>query len=290
MNAARIERQFPEVDTKSVSDVQQEVIQIFLRLFPRSDPACIKTAFELLEDAFSGRYPGYQAIDAKYHDFEHTLQGTLCFARLLEGYQLTRQTPPLTRRMFELAVLAILLHDTGYLKTTGDRQGTGAKYTLTHVIRSAEFAAQLLREQGFSPSEIQSIQNMIRCTGVNADLASIPFQSEIEMKVGFALGTADLLGQMAANDYIDKLGILFQEFDESNRYNNRFTGPGTFRSAVELQRNTPSFWEKYVIPKIKGDFMGLYHHLERAGGENLYIQKIEDNIRELRHRLDTLAA
>src|SRR5690606_10931 len=105
--------------------------------------------------------------------------------------------------MVELGLLAILMHDTGYLKRRDDTGGTGAKYTLIHVERSMEFAAELLRENHFTDSEINAVQNMIRCTGVNVNLAAIPFQSEEERIAGFALGTADLLGQMAAKDYVD---------------------------------------------------------------------------------------
>jgi len=84
-------------------------------------------------------------------------------------------------------VLAILLHDTGYLKKRDDTDGTGAKYTVTHVHRSGEFAAQLLGERGFNATDIYAVQNMIRCTGVDATLSVIPFQSEIERVVGHAL-------------------------------------------------------------------------------------------------------
>ena len=56
---------------------------------------------------------------------------------------------------------------------------------------------------------------MIFCTGINAALDKIPFQSEAEKIVGFALGTADLLGQMAADDYVEKLPVLYAEFAEA---------------------------------------------------------------------------
>jgi hypothetical protein len=290
MKRAFQEKQFAEVDTKSVPAVRREVISIFQSLFPNADPSCINLAFKWVDDAFSGRYADYQAIDTKYHDFEHTLQGTLCFVRLLCGYQAEGTQPSLTQRLFELGVIAILFHDTGYLKKKDDQQGTGAKYTLTHVSRSSEFAARLLGEYGFPEADIHSVQNMIRCTGLNADLRSIPFQSEVEQNMGFALGTADLLGQMAAEDYIEKLSILFQEFDESNRFNGRTSGPGVFQSAAELRRNTPLFWEKYVLPKIKRDFIGLYRFLEPADGENPYLRKIEANIGKLKDELDGVPA
>lgn len=286
-----METLYPEVDTRDIAATHEAVAEIYREAYPHGSDV-IDRAFDWAEAAFSGRYADYQAIDAKYHDLEHTLQGTLCFARLLAGYKKANAEPRLTQRMFELGIIAILLHDTGYLKKRDDTQGTGAKYTLTHVARSAEFAAVLLRNNGFKPEEIKAVQNMIRCTGVNANLAAIPFQSEIERRVGFALGTADLLGQMAADDYIDKLGILYQEFEESNRFNNRTAGPGVFTSAEDLRSKTPLFWEKYVLPKINNDFLGLYRYLASPDpdGRNEYIERIRANIERLERQLGAKAA
>src|SRR3954469_9623163 len=143
---------FREVDTKDPGAVRAEVIAIYVSLFPGSSSEFLKFAFQWAEECFSGRHSDYQAIDAKYHDFEHTLQVTLCYARLLEGYKRAQVSAALTARMFELGLLAILLHDMGYLKQRKDIQGTGAKYTLTHVSRSTEFGAKLLREKGFTES------------------------------------------------------------------------------------------------------------------------------------------
>jgi len=273
------------VDTKDLDAVRSEVARIYQELFPSGRPGFVNETFGWVTDAFAGRYSDFQKIDAKYHDLEHTLQGTLAFARLLWGYKEASAEPLLTQRAFELGLLAILLHDTGYLKRRADAGGTGAKYTLVHVSRSAEFAAGLLKEKGFAPNEIRSIQNMIRCTGVNADLGSIPFADELERRVGFALGTADLLGQMAAPDYIEKLEILFLEFEESNRYSGKGTGSGLFNSAAELRRNTPVFWEKYVLPKIENDFIGLYRFLDDRNGRNKYIDRIQANIARLQQEL-----
>jgi hypothetical protein len=278
-----------DVDTKDRDAVRTEVAQIYRELFPGGSAQFVDDAFKRIVDAFEGRFDGYQPIDAKYHDLEHTLQGTLAFARLLKGYSSARARPELTRSAFELGLLAILLHDTGYLKERSDREGTGAKYTLVHVTRSAEFAKKLLTENKFSPLEVRAVQNMIRCTGVNTDLASIPFHDDLERQVGFALGTADLLGQMAAPDYIDKLQTLYQEFEEANRYSSKRSGD-TFANADELRRKTPEFWEKYVLPKIENDFRGLYRFLAVASGRNPYIEAIEANISRLRQELKTTAA
>lgn len=277
----------PAVDTKDAATVQHEVSRIFTQLFPSADGRFIAHAFAGFENAFAGRTPGYEAIDARYHDLEHTLQGTLCLVRLLQARQLAQAEPLLTDRMFELALLAILLHDTGYLKRSGDAEGTGAKYTLTHVRRSADFAREFLTGRGYSNGDVAAVQNMIRCTGVNADLASIPFADDLERTLGFALGTADLLGQMAADDYVEKLPVLYEEFAEAVRYN---VGQGSksiaFKSAEDLMRNTPLFWEHYVWPKINEDFAELYRYLNDPypDGPNVYLERVRENITRLQRR------
>lgn len=237
---------------------------------------------------FEGTYLDYQRIDAHYHDLEHTLQGVLCMARLLRGRQAQRAEPLLTRRMFELGILAILLHDTGYLKRRGDTDGTGAKYTLTHVDRSIEFAGELMRAHNFSAEEILAVQNMIRCTGVNVKLDAIRFQDDLERTVGFCLGTADLLGQMAAVDYVDKLPILYLEFAEAAHYNaGKMKAGGFFNSAEDLIQKTPIFWENYVQSKINREFLGLYRFLNDPypDGPNAYLDRIEANVARIRREL-----
>ena len=247
-------------------------------MFPGEETDFVANVFQWAIEAFCGRFHDYQPIDARYHDLEHTLQGTLCLARLLHGRLQTGATPPLTKRVCELALLAILLHDTGYLKKSDDSEGTGAKYTSIHVQRSIEFARELLSEHGFSSGDIESVQNMIRCTGVNVNLGAIPFRSVEERLAGLALGTADLLGQMAASDYVDKLPILFKEFEEAGRHGKLSF---EFKSAQELINSTPGFWAGYVVPKINRDFESLYRYLELESGRNPYLDRIQTNLDRL---------
>ena len=284
---------FPAVDTKDAEAVQGEVHSLYRLMFPNGDMRFVPKAFQWATDCFEGRYANYQPIDALYHDLEHTLQGTLCYARLLHGYHRNKVEPPLSEKMVQLGLLAILLHDTGYLKTLDDIHGTGAKYTLVHVNRSCEFAERLLSDKGYSATDIRAVQNMIRCTGVNVDLTRIPFSSQEERVLGYALGTADLLGQMAADDYIDKLDILFSEFEESSHFNSgKFTGAGAFTSVQDLRSKTPMFWDRYVLPKIKNDFLGLYRHLGRpiAQDESDYLRRIRSNLDRLERELHTATA
>jgi hypothetical protein len=272
------------------------VQSIHLELFPRAREEFVPRIFDWAVSAFEGRYKDYQPVDAKYHDFEHTLQGTLCLALILKGRVLSGLKPTIPQKMFELGMIAILLHDTGYLKVRGDSEGTGAKYTLIHVSRSSDFARQLLEEQGFSESDAGIVQRMIRCTGVNLKVEKIPFQTDTEKIIGYALGSADLIGQMAASDYVDKLPILFDEFEESARYSGgEQTKGGMFSSPEDLLRKTEGFWKFYVLPKINNDFLGQYRFLAAPypDGPNEYIQHIEANVERVKRvvaRLDAADA
>jgi len=279
---------FRPVATKDPAAVKNEVQAAYESIFPDGDRSFVSQVFGWAEQCFTGRYHDYQKVDALYHDFEHTLQGTLCMVRLLRARYMAGAQPLLTKRMFELGLLAILLHDTGYLKKRDDTEGTGAKYTVVHVTRSAEFAAQLLLEKGFSPSEMRAVQNMIHCTGVDAALSIIAFQSDIEKVAGFALGTADLLGQMAADDYVEKLPILYSEFAEASHYaKDRTHFIGMFASESDLMRKTPVFWEQYVLKKLERDFGGLHRFLNDPypSGPNEYLQRIEANMDRLKQRV-----
>jgi hypothetical protein len=279
---------YSSVSTKDPAAVEVEVQAACLSMFPKADPLFVPRVFGWAIECFTGHYRDYQAVDALYHDFEHTLQGTLCFARLLHARQRTGAQPALTQRMFQLGILAILLHDTGYLKKRDDTEGTGAKYTLTHVARSADFAAELLAFKGFSPEEILSVQNMIRCTGVNTRPGEIAFQSELEKITGHALATADLLGQLAADDYVDKLPILYEEFAEAARFSaERGQHLASFASVGDLMRKTPEFWEGFVKKRLEREFDGVYRFLNQPypNGANYYLRKIEANIGLLRERL-----
>jgi hypothetical protein len=181
-------------------------------------------------------------------------------------------------------MLAILMHDTGYLKKAEDIEGTGAKYPATHVERSAAFAENLLLEKGFSPSECQTVRTMIHCTGLETGLQDLPFQSEVDRLTGYALGSADLLGQMAAEDYVDKLPVLYEEFAEAAR---TISDPNHFlkayQNAEDLMRRTPFFWHKLVLPKLENEFRGVYRYLNEPypDGPNQYVQQVEQNVARL---------
>ena len=275
------------VDTKTPAAVAGFVRRTYSELYPGASRAWINRVFHDIETFFTGRHPAYAPIDLKYHDLEHTLQATVCLVELLAGRHRSASEPKASARQFELTVVAVLLHDTGYLKLRSDTTGTGAKYTFCHVLRSCAFAASYLPTLGATTVEIESVIGAINCTGPSSEIARLHFREPVDRVLGCSLATADYLGQLAAPDYPDKLELLFAEFAESDIYVNLPADARVFKSARHLAEQTPLFWERFVRPRLDGDFMGVYRFLASPypNGVNAYIVAAERNIAEIKQRL-----
>jgi hypothetical protein len=277
----------PPIDTKSATAVAEAVRAIVAATFPGATLPAADRLFADVQAMFTGHYLDYQAVDLGYHDFEHTLQATLCFVRLFAGRHVARAEPVLSVRHFELGLAAALLHDTGYLKLRSDHAGTCAKYTRVHVLRSCAFAASYLPAVGFTLRDTEIVTGAIRCTGPISRLARLYFNARTDQLLGCMLVTADYLGQMAATDYPDELELLFHEFLESDEFFHLPTEHFTFRSARELTEKTPDFWTKFVRPKLEKEFEGVYRFLASPypDGPNPYVDAIERNIALVRTRI-----
>lgn len=253
------------------------------RLFVRDKTAAgfVDAACRLTERLFTGRFWSYQPIDLRYHDFLHTLQATqvyLDLAAAAKKHLPTNLKPSL--RQFELGLAAILLHDTGYLKAIGDDEGTGAKYTHSHVLRSCALAASVAPALGCLRPEIDDLLGFIRSTGLNGNPADADFSDEPARLVASMVATADYLGQMAAPEYPAKLAYLFAEFEEADNYNGTPKDRRPFKSASALVAATPSFWANFVRPRLDNDFAGVHRLLAspHPHGANPYIDAIEHNV------------
>lgn len=277
---------FPPVDTKNAAAVWALVRTKFAQMYPGASLQWLEKLFGDMENLFSGRNPDYGAVDLRYHDFEHTLQATVCITLLLEGRDLAAVEPRLTPRQFELALSSVLLHDAGYIKLRSDTQGTGAKYTFCHVLRSCAFAASYLPTLGASDYEVEAVLGAINCTGPTKEISRLFFREPVERVIGCALATSDYLGQMAAADYPDELEILFNEFQESDDFIHLAPARRAFKSATDLADKTPFFWQKIVLPKLESDFQAVYRFLARPypHGTNAYFEAVEKNIAKIKQR------
>lgn len=273
------------VNTKSTAAVVQAVREAFAGIGAEASFPLLNRLFADVQDMFEGRYAGYQGIDMSYHDFEHTLQATLCLVHILQGRSRTPDKPLLTVRDWELGVMAALLHDSGYLKASTDREGTGAKYTFIHERRSCEFARDYLPRMGATATEIDDICSAIICTGPRNKISQVTFRSEQGRHFAFVLVTADYLAQMSAPDYLDKLPALYREFEEAFAFENTPPEKRPYRSFRELLERTPGFWHNYVRPMLDFEAGGVHRYLTTAGQPNPYLQAVEANLAELQRRL-----
>ncbi len=274
------------VNTKSPAAVVQAVREAFAGIGAESSFPLLGRLFADTQDMFEGRYAGYQGIDMTYHDFEHTLQATLCLVHLLQGRSRTPDKPLMTVRDWELGVMAALLHDTGYLKANGDNEGTGAKYTFVHERRSCDFAREYLPRMGATATEIDDICSAIICTGPRSKISQVAFRSDQGRHFAFVMVTADYLAQMSAPDYLDKLPSLYREFQEAFEFERIAPEKRPYHTYRELLEKTPGFWSGFVRPMLDFEAGGVYRYLTTAGQTNPYMQAVDDNIAELKRRLD----
>jgi hypothetical protein len=236
-----------------------------------------------VESMFAGRYLDYQASDTPYHDLRHTLRVLLCFNAIMAGRHAARVEPELSPRQYQLGAIAVLFHDTGYLKLRADREGTGAKYAFTHMLRSCSFASSYLPPLGLGLAEVNNILAMIRCTALTQGTRHFHFQEPIEGITGCAVAAADYLAQMAAPDYPESLKALHAEIAESDNYARIPERQRRYPRYADLVADTPAFWRSFVLPRLECELLGVHRFLAEPypDGPNKYIEAVEDNIRRI---------
>lgn len=268
-------------------DILDEIRTICKENYQEDNIDIIEVVLKDIIDLLSGKRKGFLKCDTRYHDLSHTLQVIPPFIGIIDGWNKSENLPNISREFFDIGIIAVLLHDAGYIKTEDDIEGTVAKYTFIHTQRSANFAGHYLFHIGFEKHKIPAVQNAIMCTGVRVDLNKIPFNSEEERIVGYSLGTADLLGQMSAIDYPEKLPVLYREFEEAYGYEGieklQKMGIAVFKSVDDLISKTPFFYEVIVRENFKN--MGsMYKYLTYhfKDSRNHYIEAIEENIKRIK--------
>ncbi len=266
-------------------EVMTEVKKIILLMFGQFDFDQIDLVFQDIITIFSGRYPGYRRCNTLYHDLDHTMDCLLATAQLIHGAFLNGIS--FEKRNVNLGLIAAFMHDTGYIQAVEDDTGTGGKYTLCHIERSIEFMKNYFKDKGFSSEYVMTCSNFLRCTGLDVKIAEIRFQSLEHEILGKILGTADLIGQMANENYLRKLPFLYHEFKEG--------GVPGYKDEFDLLEKTPAFWE--MVKKRFGSDLGhvdgyLHDHFRVRWGidQDLYRDAIERNIEHLKALLGSLEA
>jgi hypothetical protein len=227
---------------------------------------------------FQGNYPGYRASNTAYHDVNHTYLVALALVRITHGLQLNGRD--LTPRQMQLAICGAFFHDTGLIQRQDDLEGTGAKYTIGHEERSIRLLMEYLDRAELSVDERHDCSQMIRCTILAERPGEFHFCDDKMKILGYTLGAADIIAQMADRQYLEKLPSLFKEFQEG--------GLSGYMSELELLEKTDEFYNSTAIKRLDGDFQGIAanvraHFRERWHiDEDLYSEAIEQNIFYLR--------
>jgi hypothetical protein len=230
-------------------------------------------------DLFHGINPGFQPCDTAFHDFEHTMLATAAVADLLAAHRQNSVIASLNQRDWELAIAAAILHDTGYLKHRNDVDGSGAKYSAIHVGRSCLHAWDLLPPFGFTADELRQIQNAICATAIAVRMDDLPFRDSREWLLGALVATGDMLGQMAAEDYPERLAGLYLEFREATLFSRlQKASFGAHKNLLDLLQGTERFFHGYVMRMLDQEWKGIYRILDDRHGSNRYIDRIRANI------------
>jgi hypothetical protein len=230
-------------------------------------------------DLFHGGNPRFLPCDTAFHDFDHTMQATAAVIDLLAAHRGNPVIAALGERDWHLAIAGIILHDTGYLKHRNDTTGSGAKYSAIHVGRSCFFAWDLLPEFGFKKDELRQIQNAICATALSVNMDKLAFRDPREWLLGALVGTGDMLGQMAAEDYPEKLGGLYLEFREGSEFS-RFdkTSFAAYKNLLDLLQGTEKFFNGYVMRMLDKEWRSVYRVLDDRHGKNRYLDRIRTNL------------
>jgi hypothetical protein len=219
--------------------------------------------------------------DCPYHDIQHTILVADVGQTILQGRQLARGD--LSAHDWLHAVVAMMFHDVGYLRTllredsetdcvinpAGERvtppQGaTDAYMTPHHVTRGVMF----VRER-FASDPLLDTHLIAECIEMTRFPVPRDGRYQATDTLPGLVRAADLIGQMADPQYLQKLSRLFAEFVEIGEA--RRMG---FANAGDLHAGFPEFFYDQVHPYIgegiaylkrtqEGQqwIANLYHHL-----------------------------
>lgn len=260
-------------------DEIQEIITLISPGFPRAPLIELHHELELL---FNGKHPLYRQSNTKYHNLDHTYSVVLATARIFHG--LLCDGWPVSDETLNKALYSAYFHDCGLLLKITEEEKTGASFTIGHEKRSMFFMADYLKEKGFSLPFITDCSVIIQSTNLSVNPDTLFFPSAEMQLASFAVGSADILAQMADRYYLERLPLLFQEFQEA--------GIDRHSSPLELMEQTSTFYEQIVVDRLYRVFGNLVkymrvHFRERWGiDRSLYIESIKKNIKYNQYILD----
>ena len=270
------------IQSHTPTAVWAEIRLLLSTAYPTFDSSRLYNAYINTARLYNGRYPGYRSCNTRYHDFSHASESCLALTRIIYGAKYTGRT--FSHQNITTSLIAALLHDAGFIQTADDTEGTGAKYTATHVTRSESFLAQHAEAYDLSDEDVENGRVMILHTDLTIPMESIETSTADIKELGEMLGAADLLAQMADRHYLEKLLYLYDEFEEADL--------GNYVSSIDMLQKTISFFDVVderlrFINKTVNNY--LVHHFRKRWqiDRNLYTQAINNHHTYLKQVLAT---
>ena len=269
------------VDMNQPLCVLEEIQTLFYAIHPGGDLKPVEILFKDIIDLFSGEYPGFKACTTAYHNLKHTTDTTLAMARLIHGSSMMDST--LNEKETSLSLMAALMHDVGYIQHSTENAGTGARLAPCHVQRSIDFMKIYLESKGYTENDKQFIENAIACTDLNRSIDTIGFNKRNGELSGKMLAASDLLAQTADRNYLEKLPLLFLEFQESG-INNYETEKDLFKDSLVFNQR--------MNQRFENDLDGVNHYMPAHFktrwniDKDLYQESIDKSIQYLTTFLD----
>lgn len=267
-------------NVRDTGEVAAQVAGIVGSFAPGHDLTRISAAFELLDRAFDGDLPGYQNLKTLYHNRTHTNEVVLCAARMLHGLHLAGMG--VDGEYLDAALIGALMHDVGYLMSDAEAGGTGAQFTEGHVMRGVEFARRHLSE--LPAPVLEATTKVIMLTDHRKSPDWVSFDNPQQQRAAYATATADLIGQMANREYLERVLFLYFEFEEAQM--------GGFADIHDLLEKTAAFY-RMIKGRLDTELKGLSVNLARHFGQqtgterNFYQESIDRNLAYLSRVVDT---
>lgn len=248
---------------------------LLLRIDPGHDLTVVRCVFDFVVAIFDGRIAGYRPLRTPYHNRTHTLEVVVCAARLLHGMHVAGVA--VDARMIDSVITGALFHDTGYVLKDEEAEGTGAQFTEQHVARSVEIAKKHFGR--VSRGLMHSVCIAIQATDHRLAPDDLGDMSDEQRLAAQLLATADIVGQMASRDYLERLLFLYFEFREA--------GMGDYADMNDLLEKTIGFYSltrKRLCAQLGGlvDYLALHFRDAQSVERNFYLESIDQNIAYLK--------
>jgi hypothetical protein len=101
-------------------DIIKEAKYIISMVTDAYDYDFLDLAYKNIQKIFHGRFPGYQASNTSYHNFDHTMAVVLAVVRLVHGSFINGTA--FSPEIIENGVIAALFHDTGLIQHNSDQE------------------------------------------------------------------------------------------------------------------------------------------------------------------------